>query len=100
MELQEIRVLPKYDTSTKQYEIQYKEYVYTKYTRKLNFKPKWRHLKYYKTLEGASDAILEIRKRGVRDYPGTELESKYPHIRPSITINRYKVVERKLTYGI
>lgn len=87
-----------WDKSTKEYEVLAIEYKYDKYSRKLRFKPKWSHLKYYKTLESALDAVKDFRKSKYDeyyyDYPHNEKE--YPHLKPTITIKRYKVIKREL----
>jgi hypothetical protein len=90
-----VKLLPNYDKSTKPIEVLYKEYMFTKYTRKLRFEPRWRHFKYYSTLHGANDALLVFKKYGKRDYPGADYEKDYPHITPTITITRYKIIKRE-----
>lgn len=86
---------PSYDKSTKEFEIQRISYSWSKYDRKLTNEPIWRHYRYYKTINGAEDAIIAFRQssldRAYYDYPGESLENKYPQIRPTITINRYKI---------
>lgn len=93
-------IKPKYDTSTKPYEIQCISYTFYKYGRKLIFPAEWRHHKYYNTYEQALDAIRDFRHfsldRAYRDYPSTDSESKYPHITPSINITRYRIVKRDI----
>lgn len=87
-----------YDKSTKQFEILCKEYWWYKYERKIAEKPEWKHYRYYNTMEAAMDAIRDIRHRildvAYRDYPGKDLEVKYPHLKPIITIRRYRINER------
>ncbi len=99
MEEVEEKVRPKYDVSKREYEILSKTYRYDKYTRILREKPSWRHCSYYKTEQGAIDALHDLRRswldRAYYDYPGTEYENTYSHIKPTISINRYKAVKRK-----
>lgn len=91
-----------FKTSEKEFEVLKIEYRWDKYTRKLIQEPEWFHFKYYNTLEAAQDAVRDFRNswydKVYRDYPamtiGVENEKKYPHIRPTITINRYKVARR------
>lgn len=91
----------KYDFSKKPFEILCKSYRFDKYTRKLKNAPEWEHYKYYKTLEGAEDAIKAFRNSrydmAYRDYPSMgniENEAKYPRIKPTITVKRYMIIER------
>lgn len=91
----------KYDFSTKPFEVLCKEYRFDKYSRMIKNEPKWRHYKYYQTFEGANDAIKAFRNswydKVYRDYPSmgnVENEAKYPHIKPTITVKRYMVIER------
>lgn len=91
----------KYDFSTKPIEVLCKEYRFDKYIRKIKNKPEWRHYKYYQTIEGANDACKAFRNslfdKVYRDYPSMgniENEAKYPHIKPTITVKRYMVIER------
>jgi hypothetical protein len=86
---------PSYDTSTKPYEILRIEYVFDKYTRKLFYgNGQWPHFKYYKTAQGAQDAITAFRQRARWDTPGAANESKYPDIKPRIYLYRYKMIKR------
>ncbi len=101
VETQIIRIRPKYDNSTKEFEVLYKHYVFDKYTRKLDKEYPWRHYRYYKTLQSAKDAIRDFRNsisdKLHRDYPAmgnVENEKKYPHIKPVINIKRYKIIRR------
>jgi hypothetical protein len=94
-------MLPKYDTSTKEFEVQRIQYKYDKYTRKRLGVPKWKHFKYYRSLQGATDALRDLRRSfydaAYYDYPamGNPLdEALYPHIKPTITINRYRAIKR------
>lgn len=91
-----------FKTSKKEFEVLNIEYKWDKYTKELLQEPIWKHLKYYTTLEAAQDAVRDFRNswydKAYRDYPalagGVENEKKYPHIRPTITINRYKATRR------
>jgi hypothetical protein len=91
-----------YDKSTKEFEVLRITYRWDKYGRKLSNEPKWHHYRYYKTLNSALDAIKDIRNsrydKAYYDYPamngGIEHERKYPHIKPTITIHRYKIARR------
>lgn len=91
-----------YDQSTKEFEVLRITYRWDKYTRKLSNEPKWHHYKYYKTLNSALDAVKDFRNswydKAYYDYPalgkGIENEEKYPHLKPTITIHRYKAVRR------
>ena len=91
-----------FKTSEKEFEVLMIQYRWDKYTRKLIQEPEWFHFKYYNTLEAAQDAVRDFRNswydKAYRDYPamtiGVENEKKYPHIRPTITINRYKAARR------
>ena len=91
-----------YDQSTKEFEVLRITYSWDKYTRKLSNEPKWHHYKYYKTLNSALDAVRDFRNswydKAYYDYPalggGIEHEQKYPHLKPTITIHRYKAVRR------
>lgn len=87
-----------YDHSTKEYEVLRKTYRWDKYTRQISNLPHWRHYRYYKTLESAYDAIRDIRDgfydKAYYDYPGAHNEERFPHIKPTITIHRYKVSKR------
>ena len=91
-----------YDQSTKEFEVLRITYSWDKYTRKLSNEPKWHHYKYYKTLNTALDAVKDFRNswydKAYYDYPalggGIEHEQKYPHLKPTITIHRYKAVRR------
>lgn len=91
-----------YDNSDKDFEVLQITYRYDKYSRRLINEPKWHHYKYYKTLNSALDAVLDFRNswsdKAYYDYPamfgGIEQEKKYPHIKPTITIHRYKAVRR------
>ena len=91
-----------YDQSTKEFEVLRITYRWDKYTRKLSNEPKWHHYKYYKTLNSALDAVKDFRNswydKAYYDYPalggGIEHEQKYPHLKPTITIHRYKAVRR------
>ena len=91
-----------YDTSTKEFEVIRITYSWYKYTRKLMHKPAWEHYRYYKTISAALDAIKEFRNswydKVFYDYPamltGIENEKRYPHIKPTLTIYRYKAVRR------
>lgn len=93
---------PTYDKSTKEFEVLIITYRWDKYTRKLKNEPIWQHYRYYKTLNAALDAVKDFRNsssdKAYYDYPalggGIEHEKKYPHIRPTITINRYKAISR------
>ena len=86
----------------KEFEVLRITYSWDKYTRKLSNEPKWHHYKYYKTLNSALDAVRDFRNswydKAYYDYPalcgGIEQEQKYPHIKPTITIHRYKVARR------
>lgn len=98
------RVRKKYDTSTKEYELQVRQYRFDKYERKYNGDSysgsQWIHQKYYKTLQGAQDAIKHFRsyKSPYYDYPAMgnpENEKKYPHIKPTITAIRYRIIKRE-----
>ena len=87
--------------SLKPFEVLCKEYIFDKYSRVIKNEPKWRHFKYYRTVAGANDACKEFRNswydKVYRDYPSMgsiENELKYPHIKPTITIKRYKIIER------
>ena len=91
----------KFDFSKKPFEILCKSYRFDKYTRQLMNTPEWLHNKYYKKLEGAEDAIKAFRNSWYdmvyRDYPSMgniENEAKYPHIKPTITVKRYMIIER------
>lgn len=91
-----------YDFSTKEFEVLRITYRWDKYTRKLNNNPSWSHYKYYKTLSAAHNAAKAFRgnwfDKVYYDYPalsnGIANEILYPHIKPTITIHRYKVVRR------
>lgn len=91
-----------YDHSTKEFEVLRITYRWDKYGRKLSNKPNWHHYRYYKTLNSALNAVRDFRNswydKVYRDYPamdvGIENEQKYPHIKPTITIRRYKAVRR------
>ena len=79
----------------KPFEVHTIRYSFGKYTRKLVNEPKWRRYRGYKTMEAADDAI-KAKRRDILDksyyhYPGEEVESKYPHIKPTINIYRYKI---------
>lgn len=95
-------IKPHYDKSTKQFEILRITYVWDKYSRKLKNNPTWHHWKYYTTLKSALDAVRDFRNslhdKIYYDYPamggGVENEQKYSHIKPIITICRYKVIFR------
>jgi len=92
---EKIKILPKYDTSKKEFEVQYRYYTFFKYNRKLKHKSDgWLHFKYYKTINGAIDSLKEFRKKGVWDYPGESIESNYPKLIPTLTIRRYRIVKR------
>ena len=87
------------DHSTKPFEILERRYVFDKYKRKIWINEGWKHYKYYNTLQSALDAIRDIRHsyidKAYYDYPGfgkgIEAEAKYPRIRPTLTIIRYKI---------
>ncbi len=88
-----------YDQSTKEFEVLIITYRWDKYSRKLINEPKWHHYKYYKTLNSALDAARDIRSNWYyKDYPamngGIEQEQKYPHIKPTIVMHRYKAARR------
>jgi len=91
-----------YDFSTKEFEVLRITYSWFKYDRVLNNIPTWNHYKYYKNAAAAYDAVRDFRRswydKAYYDYPalnnGVENEIKYPHIKPTITIFRYKVVRR------
>ena len=87
----------------KQFEILVKSYRFSKYERKLLNEPKWRHKKHYYTLNGAQDAIKELRKVAdslmLKDYPAMgdpEREKLYPNITPTITLTRFKIIKNPL----
>ena len=96
-----VKLRPKYDNSNKEYEVQVKWYIFEKYTRKQRPSSftEWHHHKYYSTIEGALDAIRDIRKQSYCvDYPGygnIENEKKYSHIKPTLNIYRYRIVKRE-----
>lgn len=87
-----------WDKSTKPYEVFQKRYIWDKYSRVIRNNPKWVHYKYYDTLEGALQAIKDLRcnlyHNGVQDYPGESRETEYPHIIPTLTIERFKAGKR------
>lgn len=58
--IEKVRIRPKYDTSTKEYEVQSKFYSFT--DRKLTGRPQWGHTRYYTNLQSAIDAIRDFRK--------------------------------------
>ena len=95
---------PHWDTSTKEFEVLRRTYVWHKYTRKLMYNEGWQHHKYYKTMRAALDAVRDFRNswydKRYYDYPamggGKEAEEAYPDIEPRITIYRYKAVRRDL----
>jgi hypothetical protein len=73
-----------YDFSTKEYEILCKMYVFDEETRISSGSPKWRHHKYYKTLEGAKHAIREFRKHPTVTFT------------KCITRHRYMIIKRDI----
>jgi len=86
----------------KPFEIQYKDHQFYKYERTPRRVPEWQHHKYYRTIEGATDAIRQLRenwsKGSYMDYPAMgniENEAKYPHLTPTITVRRYRIVTTK-----
>ncbi len=89
-----------YDKSTKSFEVLRITYTWDKYKRELLYGDNnWKHYRYYNTMEGALDAVKNFRNNNSYwDYPamstGVQNEIKYPHIRPTITIYRYKAVLR------
>lgn len=88
-----------WDKSKKEFEVLVIEYTFEKYTRVLRFEPKWRHYRYYKTLEAAEMALMVFRKKdSYCDYPsfgrGKEVEGQYPNIKPTINISRFKACRR------
>lgn len=83
---------------TKPYFLWRKQYKFDKSTRTVLNDPEWVVYKRYKSLPAAKDAIRAFRRSRAdeiyRDYPAMgnlENEAKYPHIRPTITIRRYKL---------
>jgi len=85
----------------KTYEVETKEYRFDKYKRTLLNEPRWEHYRYYINERAAQNATRDIRKSMYCrfDYPAMgneENEKLYPHIKPTITIRRYRIVKRKV----
>lgn len=83
----------------KSYEILKQEFRFDKYKRQLLNEPQWKHYKFYKTERAAEMALKDIRVgfNCYFDYPSMgnlANEIIYPHIKPTITITRYRVSKR------
>lgn len=98
-ELEKPSLVPQgpWDTSQKEWEVQRKEYTFSKHGRKLQNNPSWKHRRYYSTEESAHDACRDFRKsRSARwvNLPTPEMEALYYHIPPITRLTRYRVVKR------
>ena len=86
-----------WDNSTKEFEIDVKVYRWNKATRELECEPKWRHHRYYKTLEGAKDALRAFRRSSYKEsIPWVGQEHRFPHIEPYYRLERFRIVKREL----
>ena len=99
-ELERLALVPQgpWDTSTREWEVQRKEYTFSKHGRKLQNDPKWKHWRYYSTEEGAHHACwTKRRSRDSRwvNLPTPQMEALYPLIPPIVRLTRYRVVKRK-----
>jgi hypothetical protein len=99
---EQIQVTTQKKEIVKEFQVQRKSYQFDKITRTLKNNPEWKHVKYYKSMEAAKDAVRGFRnsiyEKVYYDYPamlsGEENEKKYPKLTPRITINRYRAVKR------
>ncbi len=89
-----------WDTSTKPYEVQIICYRWGKYSKQLVNLPQWKHYRYYNTHQGASDALRDLRRSPYHnkrvDYPGSNSEARFPHIKPTLSLYRFKVIKRDI----
>lgn len=89
----------KHNRHNKPYSVFIKRYRFLKYTRKLQEPAEWKYYRSYMTIQGAKDAVKAFHSSkaypSVHDYPGEEYEKEYPHITPTITIKRYKIVKNE-----
>lgn len=79
--IEKVRLRAKYDTSTKEYEVQEKFYSFR--DRKIYNRPTWLHVSYYKNLQSAIDATRDFRK------------TKPHYYQDKVWLSRFRIVKRE-----